>query len=1308
MSTTPAPALPALLERLPELMLRDQQRLGRRLDGARRIRKPEARAAVLEEIAEEVTRAELRVADRRAAVPAVTYPEELPVSQKKDAILEAVRDHQVVIVAGETGSGKTTQIPKICLELGRGVKGLIGHTQPRRIAARTVAERIAEELRSPLGESVGWKVRFTDQVSKDTHVKLMTDGILLAEIQTDRELRQYDTIIIDEAHERSLNIDFLLGYLAQLLPRRPDLKVVITSATIDPERFSRHFGDAPIVEVSGRTYPVEVRYRPLLEEGGEDSDRDQITAICDAVDELRAEGPGDILVFLSGEREIRDTADALNKKKLPATEVLPLYARLSHAEQHRVFQRHTGRRIVLATNVAETSLTVPGIRYVIDPGAARISRYSHRTKVQRLPIEPISQASANQRKGRCGRTSDGICIRLYSEEDFLTRPEFTDAEILRTNLASVILQMTAAGLGDIEKFPFIDPPDRRNIKDGIQLLEELHALDSKQKDPRKRLTQVGRKLAQLPVDPRLARMVLEADRNGCVREVMVIAAALSIQDPRERPSDKQQQADQSHARFKDETSDFLAFLNLWKYIRERQKELSSSAFRRMCRNEYLNYLRIREWQDIYSQLRTVAKTMDIHMSEQDAAPEHIHTALLSGLLSHVGLKDPDKNEYLGARSAKFAVFPGSALFKKPPRWVMSAELVETSRLWARVNARIEPEWIEPLAQHLVRRTYSEPHWEQKQAAVMAYERVTLYGVPIVAQRKVNYGRIDPETSRDLFIRNALVEGDWRTHHQFFHDNRKLLGEVEELEHRARRRDILVDDETLFDFYDQRIPEHVVSGAHFDSWWKHKRREEPELLTFEKSMLINERAQGVTKDAYPDSWRQGKLKFKVTYQFEPGADADGVTVHIPLQVLNQVTADGFDWQIPGLREDLVTELIRSLPKPVRRHYVPAPNYAKRFLESAVPFQAPLTAALGRELQRMVGVRIEPEDWDLAKVPDHLKITFRVVDERRRKLAEDKDLEALQQRLRPKTRAAISKAFESSKEAVGIEQRGGLTRWTVGTLPRTFETRRGGQPVKAYPALVDEGASVAVRLFDTEAEQREAMWRGTRRLILLQLPSSPAKFVQGKLSNQAKLALSSSPHGSVQALFDDCVAAAADRLIAARGGPAWDEESFRKLFDAVRADIMDATLDTVRKVQEVLAAWQSCERRLKATSSPVLLPSLTDIREQLSELVTPGFVTAHGVRRLPDLMRYLVAVDRRLQQLPGNADRDRARMAKVREMRDEYAWLLEQFPLGRPVPQEVLEIRWMIEELRVSYFAHALGTAYPVSDKRIVKAIDAAAP
>lgn len=1350
---TPAPH--ELAARLPALMLGDQHRLARRLTGARKIRKGEARAAVLAEISAAMDASELRVAARREAVPRITYPEQLPVSRRKDAILQAVRDHQVVIVAGETGSGKTTQIPKICMELGRGIHGVIGHTQPRRIAARTVAERVAEELGTQLGEAVGWKVRFTDQVKDHTLVKLMTDGILLAEVQQDRELRQYDTIIIDEAHERSLNIDFLLGYLAQLLPKRPDLKVIITSATIDPERFSRHFGDAPIVEVSGRTYPVEVRYRPLLEEeDSEAPDRDQVTAVSDAVDELQAEGPGDILVFLSGEREIRDTADALEKKfartqgKRPGggTEILPLYARLSHAEQHRVFQQHSGRRVVLATNVAETSLTVPGIKYVIDPGTARISRYSHRTKVQRLPIEPVSQASANQRKGRSGRTSEGICVRLYSEEDFLSRPEFTDPEILRTNLASVILQMTAAGLGDIEKFPFIDPPDHRSIKAGVQLLEELGALEP----GTRKLTKVGRSLAQLPVDPRLARMVLEADRNGCAHEVMVIAAALSIQDPRERPADKQQQADQQHARFLGTSSeadgkgggssDFLAFLNLWRYVREQQRELSSSAFRRMCRAEFLNYLRIREWQDIYSQLRQVARTMRIRLEETDRepSPDAVHQSLLAGLLSHVGLKDTEKNEYLGARSAKFAIFPGSALFKKPPRWVMSAELVETSRLWARVNAKIEPEWIEPLAQHLVKRTYSEPHWEQKQAAVLAFERVTLYGVPIVAQRKVNYGRIDPETSRDLFIRNALVEGDWRTPHEFFRENRKLLEEVEELEHRARRRDILVDDETLYDFYDQRIPEHVVSGAHFDSWWKQKRRDEPDLLNFEKSMLINDRAEEITASDYPDVWRQGGLALPVTYQFEPGADADGVTVHVPLQVLNQVTGEGFDWQIPGLRENLVTELIRSLPKAIRRHYVPAPNYAQEFLRRATPQAEPLTYTLARELQRMVGVPVTAQDFDRSKVPDHLKVTFRVTDERRRKLAESKDIEQLQLQLKSQTQTAISKAFESSARAAHKKSRGGatgsrnaagaagsaadgtdaaaapslqrtgLTRWTVGTLPRTFETRRAGQPVRAYPALADEGSSVAVRLYDTETEQRAAMWRGTRRLILLNLPSDPAKFAQSKLDNRQKLALSRSPHGSVQALFEDCVAATVDQLVAAGGGPAWDEEGFRKLFDAVRADLVDATLRTVRQVQEVLAAWHSCEGRLRATTSTVLADSVADVRQQLAGLVKDGFVTEHGAGRLPDLMRYLVAADRRLQQLPHHVERDRTRMAKVHEMRDEYLWLLEQFPPGRPVPQAARDIRWMIEELRVSYFAHALGTAYPVSDKRIVKAVDAAAP
>lgn len=1321
MSTHPALTLDTLAPRLSELSLRDEHRIGRRLEGARRIRKPEARAAALTEIAADVDKAAARMAERGSRLPKITYPPELPVSQKKDDIAAAIRDHQVVIVAGETGSGKTTQIPKICMELGRGLRGMIGHTQPRRIAARTVAERVADELNTPLGEAVGWKVRFTDQVGADTYVKLMTDGILLAEIQTDGELRAYDTIIIDEAHERSLNIDFLLGYLAQLLPKRPDLKVIITSATIDPDRFSRHFGDAPIVEVSGRTYPVEVRYRPLLEEDaesaeGEEGDRDQITAITEAVEELQGEGKGDILVFLSGEREIRDTADALNKKAYKFTEVLPLYARLSHAEQHRVFQQHTGRRIVLATNVAETSLTVPGIKYVIDPGTARISRYSHRTKVQRLPIEAISQASANQRKGRCGRTSDGICIRLYSEDDFVARPEFTDPEILRTNLASVILQMTAAGLGDIEKFPFIDPPDHRNIRDGVQLLQELGALDPAQKDPKKRLTPQGRKLAQLPVDPRLARMVLEADKNGCVREVMVIAAALSIQDPRERPAEKQTQADQQHARFKDETSDFLAFLNMWRYVREQQKERGSSSFRRMCKSEYLNFLRIREWQDIYTQLRTVAKQMGIHLNEDDAPDQQVHISLLAGLLSHIGMKDVKegaKNEYLGARSAKFAVFPGSALFKKPPRFIMSAELVETSRLWARVNAKIEPEWVEPLAQHLLKRTYSEPHWEKDASAVMAYEKVTLYGVPLIAQRKVNYGRIDAEVSRDLFIRNALVEGDWRTHHKFFAANRRLLTEVEELEHRARRRDILVDDETLFDFYDQRVPEDIVSGAHFDSWWKKKQREEPELLDFERSMLINERAGDVSKDDYPDTWRQGPLSFQVTYQFEPGADADGVTVHIPLQVLNQVTAEGFDWQIPGLREEVVIELIRSLPKPVRRHYVPAPNYAKGFLQRAVPLQEPLHVTLARELQRMVGVPVSPDDFDLTRVPDHLKITFRITDERRKKLSEDKDLEALKLQLRPKARKALSQAAAATAERTGGSaiERAGLTDWTLGSLSRVFETRRAGQPVKAYPALVDDGATadtVSVRLFDTEAEQQQAMWKGTRRLILRNIPVNPAKFVSDKLTNAQKIALSANPHGSIQALFADCAMASADKLIGDFGGPAWDEESYRKLYEKVRAEIVDATVHTVSQVQQVLAAWQACERRLKSTKSPTLLPNLTDVRAQLDALVRPGFVTATGLRRLPDLMRYMVAADRRLQQMPTNVQRDTARMEKVHEMQDEYAWLLEQLPQGRPVPQEVLDIRWMLEELRVSYFAHALGTAYPVSDKRIVKAIDAVAP
>ncbi|MGI5202279.1 ATP-dependent RNA helicase HrpA [Spirillospora sp. CA-108201] len=1307
MGTSVESPLAGLSARLPQLMLRDQHRLRRRIDGVQKMRDAARRAGVAEQIAADVEAAERRVERRRLAVPAVGYPPQLPVSQKKDDILAAIRDHQVVIVAGETGSGKTTQIPKICLELGRGVLGSIGHTQPRRLAARTVGDRIAEELGTELGETVGYKVRFTDRSSDGTLVKLMTDGILLAEIQTDRLLRQYDTLIIDEAHERSLNIDFLLGYIREILPRRPDLKVVITSATIDPERFSAHFGDAPIVEVSGRTYPVEVRYRPVADpdDPSADPDRDQVQAIVDAVDELGREEPGDVLVFLSGEREIRDTADALTKhftRQRGTTEVLPLYARLSSAEQHRVFQPHRGRRVVLATNVAETSLTVPGIKYVVDPGTARISRYSHRLKVQRLPIEPVSQASANQRKGRCGRVSEGVCIRLYSEEDFESRPEFTDPEILRTNLASVILQMTALGLGDIAAFPFVEPPDRRNVKAGVDLLHELGAIDPAEKDPRRRLTELGRRLAQLPVDPRLGRMILEADRNGCVREVLIIAAALSIQDPRERPAENQQAADDRHRRFADPGSDFLAYLNLWNYLREQQSELSGSAFRRMCKNEFLHYLRIREWQDLHGQLKQVAKSLGVTLNTADAPPDRIHTSLLAGLLSHIGLMDVDKKdkqrrgqEYLGARGAKFAVFPGSSLFKKPPRWVMSAELVETSRLWGRINARIEPEWVEPLAQHLVKRNHSEPHWSKKQAAVMAREKVTLYGVPIVADRRVNYGSIDPALSRELFIRHALVEGDWETHHRFFHDNRALLDEVEELEHRARRRDILVDDETLFDFYDARIPEDVVSGRHFDAWWKKARRADPDLLGFEKSMLINDSAGGVSESDYPDVWQQGALRLRLTYQFEPGADADGVTVHIPVQVLNQVRPAGFDWQVPGLRTELATELIRSLPKQLRVNFVPAPDYARKILDRVAPRTEPLLDALERELTAMTSVPVAREAWDPSRLPAHLRITFRVVDAAGRTLGEGTDLDELKRRLAGKVRGTLSKAASTI-------ERSGLTAWTIGELPRTYERNQAGYDVKAYPALTDEGDTVAVRMYETQAEQRRAMWLGTRRLILLNAPS-PVKLIQGRLTNKGKLALSHNPHGSVAALFEDCVTAAADRLIAEAGGPAWDQGGFGALHDRVRADLHDATAQIVGLVERILAEAHEIDRRLRGTASLTLVPALTDVRAHLGTLVHPGFVTATGWARLPDLPRYLRALQVRLDKLPENPGRDRMLAHQVEVLTQEYDQTLRRLPPARRGEEPVRQVRWMLEELRVSLFAQQLGTRFPVSDKRIRKAM-----
>ncbi|TDC45964.1 ATP-dependent RNA helicase HrpA, partial [Jiangella ureilytica] len=1260
-----ADSLADLRARLPELMLRDERRLARRLDGVRKIRAEDARATALTEIADEIAAAERRVERRKATVPAVRYPRDLPISQRRDDIAAAIRDHQVVIVAGETGSGKTTQLPKICLELGRGVRGTIGHTQPRRLAARTVAERVAEELKTELGRAVGYQVRFTAKAGDDTLVKLMTDGILLAEIGQDRLLRRYDTLIIDEAHERSLNIDFILGYLKQLLPQRPDLKVIITSATIDPERFARHFDHAPIIEVSGRTYPVEVRYRPLDPDDDGDANatgepRDQIQAIVEACDELALEAPGDVLVFLSGEREIRDTADALRKRYASAPqgtlEVLPLYARLSAAEQHRVFQPHTGRRIVLATNVAETSLTVPGIRYVVDPGTARISRYSNRTKVQRLPIEPVSQASARQRTGRCGRLSDGICIRLYSEEDFEARPAFTEPEILRTNLASVILQMTALGLGDVAAFPFLDPPDRRSIADGVNLLVELGALDPSATEPKDRLTTTGRSLSQLPIDPRLARMILEAGRNGCVREVLVIAAGLTIQDPRERPAEKRDVADAFHARFTDPTSDFLAYLNLWRYIKEKQDELSSSAFRRLCRTEHLNYLRIREWQDLESQLRQLVKPLGVIVNDARASEDNVHKALLSGLLSHIGVKEESANEYQGARGAKFAVFPGSGLFKKPPRWVMSAELVETSRLWARVNARIDPAWAEPLAEHLVKRTYSEPHWERKAGAVVGYEKVMLYGVVIVPRRKVQYSRVDPELSRELFIRHALVEGDWTTHHRFFHENRELLEDVEELEHRARRRDIVVDDETLFAFYDQRIPADVVSGRHFDSWWKKARHERPDLLTFSTDLLTTDAAGAVTQADYPDSWPDGDLDLPLTYQFEPGSSADGVTVHVPIEVLNQVEPDGFDWQVPGLRPELVTALIKALPKQLRRSFVPAPDTSREALGQLPPSPSgqPFIDALARVLHRLRAVPVRPGDFDLSKVPDHLRMTFRVLDEKGRLAAEGKDLDELKVMLRTELRKTMAAAASSI-------ERTGLTAWPGGEVPRTFEQRRSGHVVTGYPALVDEGASVALRVLPTESDQARAMWTGNRRLLLLAVPS-PTAFVQRHLANRSKLVLSQNPDGSVAALLDDVAAASVDWLVAEAGGPAWDEAGFAALRERVRTDLIETVFEVVADVEKVLEVSHRVTSALKSTTSLALTASLVDARDHHARLMAPGFVTATGRNRLPDLLRYLRAIERRLEKLPTSPQRDHQNMDTVRRLTDEYEAALAALPPG----------------------------------------------
>ena len=1240
----------------------------------------------------------------------LNYPEALPITAQRETVLAAIRDHQVVVVAGETGSGKSTQLPKFCLELGRGREGWIGHTQPRRLAARTVAARIAEELETELGDLVGYKVRFTDQVGDDTMVKLMTDGVLLAELRRDPELRRYDTLIVDEAHERSLNIDFLLGYLTDLLPRRPDLKVIVTSATIDTERFAQHFG-APVVEVSGRTFPVEVRYR-------EPESGDQVDAIRGAVDELRKEGPGDVLVFLSGQREIHDTARALADDRRPDTEVLPLYARLSAAEQQRAFKPHKGRRIVLATNVAETSITVPGVRYVVDTGTARISRYNRRTKIQRLPIEPVSQASANQRSGRCGRVAPGIAIRLYGEEDFDARPEFTEPEILRTNLASVILQMAELGLGDVESFPFIDPPDRRAVRDAVALLVELQALVPDQDELT--LTRDGRRMARLPVDPRFGRMLLAAEADGCLREVTVIVAGLSIQDPRERPTDEEQKADEQHARFKVPGSDFLAYLNLWEHLAREQRSRTGSAFRRMCRSEYLNYVRVREWQDLVRQLREVARDLRLRRNDgaAPASPDAIHRALLAGLLSHIGMWDRVKGDYWGARQARFSVASRSSLAKSAPAWLMAGELVETGRLWARTVARIDPSWIEPLADHLVKRSYGEPEWSRRRGQAVVDEQVTLYGLPVVPRRPIAVERLDEDLARALFVEHALVEGDWDDdgRYPFTEANRQVLDKARGLEARARRADLVVGELRLAELYTERLADDVASTRAFDRWWRKATRAERDGLTFTLEDVLGVDADDVDTGGFPLTWSVGDLTLDVSYVFEPGADDDGVTIHVPLVLLPRLTSVGVDWHVPGHRLELVTALIRGLPKALRRELSPAHERAREALDGVGPGDGPLVDVLARRLRALAGVPITPADLDLDRLPRHLRLRFAVEDGDGRVVAVGRDVDALAALMADRAQRAIAAVVPRHLE------RRGLAGWPGGDLPRTVTAEVDGVEVVGYPALYDEGATVAVRIATTPGAQQRWMSAGTRRLLTLAVPKATTEARRRvrddlrasaglKASALADLAqLSPGAGGSALGLAEpgavaaDCVVAAADRLVTARGGLAWDEEGYHRLEAAARDRLVPLAVAAAGQASAIVAAAAKLADRLRRAPAGHT-EAMADMRSQLGDLVYPGFVTATGVARLPDLARYLEAIRVRLHKRRERPDRDRELMTTVRSLEDAYAEAVEALPPSRRADDDVVEARWLLEELRVSLFAQTLGTPTPISPQRLTRAIAA---
>ncbi|WP_345751106.1 ATP-dependent RNA helicase HrpA [Microbacterium rhizophilus] len=1332
--------------------------------------------------------------------PRISYPPELPVSGARDEIARAIRDHQVVIVAGATGSGKTTQLPKIALELGR---ERIAHTQPRRLAARTIAERVAEELQVPLGGVVGYKVRFTDKVSDETRIALMTDGILLNEIHRDRMLSRYDTIIVDEAHERSLNVDFLLGYLKQLLPQRPDLKVIITSATIDPDSFAKHFAaqdgaPAPIIEVSGRTFPVEIRYRPLVADAAEeavadayDAD-DEVSAIVAALRELDREAPGDVLVFLPGEAEIRDAADAVRgafRDQRAPTEVLPLYGRLSAAEQHRVFERSTvaglKRRVILSTNVAETSLTVPGIKYVIDTGTARISRYSNRAKVQRLPIEAISQASAQQRSGRAGRTSAGIAIRLYGEDDFARRPEFTEPEILRTSLASVILQALALDFGDIARFPFLTPPDSRGVKAATDLLVELGAVVLT-RDGSPRLTRIGRDIARLPIDPRFARMLVEAGRNGTVAEVLAIVSGLSIQDVRERPEEQREQADQSHARFADPTSDFLTLLNLWNHLQDKQRELGSSAFRRLCRAEFLNYVRVREWFDVHRQLRGLASGLggrekSARQDDTSGAPvraqrawseatpqrealpstersdggslaegprrgareratasaasngDSVHQALLAGLLSQIGIlderekaKDPRRGaEYRGARGIRFSVFPGSVLRRRRPKAVMAAELVETSRLFARTAAQIDPAWAEALAGDLAKRQVSEPHWSKDAGAAVAYEKVTLYGVEIVPRRRIQFARVDRPAARELFVRHALVEGEWDPSRlaqnvtAFLRQNHELRRRLEKLEERERRRDILAGDEAVFAFYDARIPAEVFDVRSFEAWWREALAHTPKLLTMREADLIEGQATSDARE-FPTRWTQGDQTLNLAYRFEPGAPDDGVTVVVPVALLASIEPVGFDWQVPGMRSELITALLRALPKAIRRHVVPAADWAEKLaaeLEGSGPEDhagrppQSLRAALAKRIQRVANQPVTAADFELERVPGHLTMSFRAVDERGRALGSDRDLRALQDRLAGRARQSVARSLDREARRSGpaevagarpVLERAGLTDWDLGDLPEVVDTRVAGGVVRGYPALVDEGSSVALRVEATPEKAAAATRRGVRRLLLLQVPS-PVSYVQEHLTANEKLALAGSPYPSAKALIEDCRAAVADAVLERAGSL----PRTRAAFDALKAEVSRGSVDDVfacvSLVARILLSAREVERGLKSANSMALLGPLGDIRGQLAGLIHPGFVSATGLARLQHLPRYLEGARLRLEVLPDNPGRDRAWMTELERATAAYTEAGGTIPLPQDAPAHLARARWLLEELRVGLFAQRLGTAEQVSVQRVQKAL-----